>query len=431
MVLSYSVATFSLLLSFSVGVANAVVAPRNNDLIRYENIGIVRSVVEGTTTYSTTVPHKNTPTTRRIVSSVIRKRRIPVPSPPPPPPYACGSSAASIPSHSTAATAAAATTNFEPNSFDNGGNGDDDDDDIHDVQTIGVPDKLMTAIAIPRTLKYVTTVRGGSEDAGGDVCVDSDDDNDNDDDDMIINHFYAMVFSDIAYFYCMYHIVGTFFPSCYQKYSVVVMMLDMLLGIFKVRFFTGISQAEVILQHRTGSDDGVISSSSTLVYYGINVSNDKFKIWLQHQHSLEDHDSGKIKLTNVSATKRMLMFRNRKLSEELSTKWKQQRLLLGNASLFHTVYTMMVRYLRKPLPSSPFHDQLLSCSKMFWQVVEDSIQDEKEGGEGDGDGEQQVLQFLHDEYGDHNTTKIEACQWNTLQTKDEKFKVLIRFEYAL
>ena len=51
MVLSYSVATFSLLLSFSVGVVNAVVAPRNNDLIRYENIGIVRSVVEGTTTY--------------------------------------------------------------------------------------------------------------------------------------------------------------------------------------------------------------------------------------------------------------------------------------------------------------------------------------------------------------------------------------------
>ena len=207
MVLSYSVATFSLLLSFSVGVANAVVAPRNNDLIRYENIGIVRSVVEGTTTYSTTVPHKNRPTTRRIVSSVIRKRRIPVPSPPPPPPpYACGSSAASIPSHSTAATAAV-TTNFEPNSFDNGGNGDDDDD-IRDVQTIHVSEKLMTTIAIPRTLKYVTTVRGGSEDAGGDVCVDSDDDNDDDDDDddMIINHLYAMVFSDIAYFYCMYHL---------------------------------------------------------------------------------------------------------------------------------------------------------------------------------------------------------------------------------
>ena len=137
----------------------------------------------------------------------------------------------------------------------------------------------MTTLAIPRTLKYVTTVRGGSEDAGGDVCVDSDDDND--DDDMIINHLYAMVFTDIAYFYCMYQFVGTFFPSCYQKYSVVVMMLDMLLGIFKVRFFTGISRAEVILQHRTGSDDGVISSSSTLVYYGINVSDDKFKIWLQ------------------------------------------------------------------------------------------------------------------------------------------------------
>ena len=223
MVLSYSVATFSLLPSFSVVVANAVVTPRNNDLIRYENIGIVRSVVEGTTTtYSTTIPHKNTPTTRRIVSSVIRKRRIPAPSPPPPP-YACGSSAASIPSHSTAATAAA-TTNFEPpNSFDNGGNGDDDDDDIHDVQTIDVSEKLITTIAIPRTLKYVTTVRGGSEDAGGDVCVDSDDDND-DDDDMIINHLYAMVFTDIPYFLlyvpCCWHLLPVLLPkvfcSCYD-----------------------------------------------------------------------------------------------------------------------------------------------------------------------------------------------------------------------
>jgi hypothetical protein len=410
MILSYSVATFSLLLSFSVGVANAVVAPRNNDLLRYENIGIVRSVVEGTIAYSATVPHKNTPTTRRIVSSVIRKGRISVPQPP----YAFGSSAASIPSHAATATAA---QNFELNCFDNDGNGDDDDG-IHDVQTIDVPEKLTMTIAISRTLKYATAVRGGSEDAGGDVCVDSDDD-DNDDD--MINHFYAMVFTDIAYFYCMYQIVGTFFPSCYQKYFVIVMMLDMLFGIFKVRFFTGISQAEMILQHRTGSHDGVISSSSTLLYYGINVSDDKFKIWLQHQFSLEDHDSGKIKLTNVSATKNMLMFRNRKVSEELSTKWKQQRVLLGNASLFHSVYTMMVRYLRNPLPSSPFHDQLLSCSKMFWQVVEDTIQDEKE----DGDGEQQVLQFLYDEYGDHNTTKIEASQWNTLQTKDKKFEVII------
>jgi hypothetical protein len=59
------------------------------------------------------------------------------------------------------------------------------------------------------------------------------------------------------------------------------------------------------------------------------------------------------------------------------------------------------------------------------------IQDEKEGGDGYGDGEQQVLQFLHDEYGDHNTTKIEASQWNAPQTKDEKFEVIIRFEYAL
>jgi hypothetical protein len=361
--LSYSVATLSLLLLFSMGAANAVVAPRNNDLLSYENIGIVRSVVEGTIAYSATVPHQNTPTPRRTVSSVIRKGRISVP---PPPPYAFGSPAASIPSHATAATAAT-TTNFEPNSFDNGGNGNDDDG-IDDVRTIDVPEKLTTTIAISRNMKYATTVRGGSEDIGGDVCVDSDDDNDDD----MISHFYAMVFTDIAYFYCMYHIVGTFFPSWFQKYFVIVMMLDMLLGIFKVRFFTGISQAEVILQHRTGSDDGVISSSSTLLYYGINVSDDNFTIWLQHQLSLEDHDSGKVKLTNVSATKNMLMFRNRKLSEELSTKWKQQRVLLGNASLFHAVYTMMVRYLRKPLPSSPFHDQLLSCSKMFWQVVEDT-----------------------------------------------------------
>merc|ERR1719464_2157162 len=128
-------------------------------------------------------------------------------------------------------------------------------DSIPDIGAKIVTQKMMSTTT-SNILKYTMDLRGGSDDAGDRLR-----------DINSLVHYYGISF--------------------------------VILGIVKATLITDIIQAEVYLQHATDGDN---ISNSTFFYYGINVPDDNFKIWLKHQLH-DEHRS--LKLLNVSTTKKL------------------------------------------------------------------------------------------------------------------------------